>query len=231
MKSTRNAIAIAAATLPAIAGNAFAATYSAASDFSATANPSGPWTYGQLAGTAFSAFDLVEQFGDPAAHFWHSSTPTPFSIPYVGGNQTNHSTSSGTAFLGAGEMDFHPGASGQLGVVRFTTPESGLYQIAATFSDGDTSSSGGTIVSITIGGTQMFSGAVPGSGISSPSYSATQALTAGEIVDFRVDANGSFSNDATRLSAVITSVPEPASALLLLLGIVTVAKTASKRKT
>jgi len=77
------------------------------------------------------------------------------------------------------------------------------------------------------GGTQIYSGTLTGPGAdlstqtpgASETFDSTVFLTAGEKLSFAVNNDGDFFNDSTGLSAVVASVPEPASWALMLVGV------------
>ncbi len=184
----------------------------AAARFTPTQNPSGNWTYGwsaQLAST-FTPY-LLHSTVLTTLDVWDT---TPGSLrPSVFRNASNSTVAYGGTFtMTAGALGFHPGASNEHSIVRWTAPATGRYAIDALFTG--LSGAGGaplTTVSVTV----LINGSVgsgktinTNGGANTVSFvQAHNQLNAGSIVDFVVDYgnDGDADADPTGLRAVITT--------------------------
>ena len=191
--------------------------FDVATQFSAVTNPSGVWAYGYETGNGTGPFTpFPTRFNSSGVDFWTFITPPPFtSLPQVAHNPTAAQVIFGTGINNPGEVTFHPGKFGELAVVRFTAPAGAIYDLSALFEDRDTRANLAD-VSIMRGATQLFFQTVGGSARFVDSF----ALSAGDVLDFRVGAGpSSYFNDNKRLSVVITadiqSAPEPSTSALL----------------
>jgi PEP-CTERM motif len=144
---------------------------------------------------------------------------------------------SGTLGLGGGTvvapndvLILHPGSTVDT-IVRWTAPAAGAYTIMGKFEILDTSPTG-IIGIVDLNSTNLFTHTLTGPGASqtppgapggSVSFSFTETLVAGDIISFGVNNDGNFFFDSTGLSATISTVPvtapEPASILLLGVGL------------
>jgi len=179
--------------------------YDPDSDFPTTSSTNGQWSYG-WANTLTSAFipgDSLD-FG-PDLTAWGTA-----NLPAVFHNGTNHDVGlGGTVLLHPGELALHPGPQGQYGVVQFTVPASGYYQISAAFGSRDTGH-GGTDSHVRIGDYEAFEANITTTdGVTMTPQPVF--LTEGEVVSFRVGwgSNSTYYNDSTSLDASITEVEAP----------------------
>jgi hypothetical protein len=197
-------------------------SWSAATDFSPTANPNGVWSYGFIPAsglyTDFALYDLGGPAPDiPGLDAWRhtagSSDPRVPAVAHNGGSSTLYAY--GDLVLPPGEMHLHPGPEGQQSVVRFTAPFNGTFQIDVTFSVGDPPGWEGTTttdVHVLKNGLSLFDGDVDGyvDPNDSEHYSAVQILAAGDIIDFTVGfGNGNYYYDTTFLDATILGSEGP----------------------
>jgi len=199
--------------------SASAVTFNAANDFSATNNPTGAWSYGYetTLGGAFNLYPDTEV--SSSLNIWlNNSTPATTSSAQYNG------TSNVVAGLQPGHLGFHPGSTGQYGILRWTAPSGGSYSLATIFSPANSSAT--TDVHVLQNGTSLFNGAVNGTG-TSQNFSTTLSVAAGDKIDFAVGygSNGNYISDLTGLDAVITStntpaVPEPSTIAGAVLGLV-----------
>jgi hypothetical protein len=173
--------------------------YDVAGDFSTNANPNGSWSYGYST-TLGGALTLYTDFGLDASdslNYWRFDSG---GIPgvYYNSNDTEQGPSS--VRLAPHQLTFHPGASGQYSVIRFTVPTSGQYSLNAVFSGMDQSGTT-TDVHILTNGTSCFDGTISGFGALSTN-STVLTLTQGETVDFVVGAGGNgYYYDSTGIAA------------------------------
>ncbi|MEX0711954.1 MAG: ELWxxDGT repeat protein, partial [Pirellulales bacterium] len=164
--------------------------YSFRDDFSTTANPAGPWSYG-----------FLDPVGDFQLH--------PDGSLHAGGQFKWHGPGVPDA-LGFGlpavfSMLVHPGSNGEKSAVRWTAPADGLYEIEVAFSDADNAT---TDVAVLHQSQVLSSGFVNLNGqVDVTSFSLTQFVFAGQTIDFVVgDGGNGYISDSTGLDATITLV-------------------------
>jgi hypothetical protein len=201
-----------------------AAAFSAAGDFSAASNPNDPWSYG-MTPTLGGAFTPLLSANWTALTGWSKSGGNiddfANDMPAVVANLTGAPVSP-TPFVtvGPGQLLLHPGFLGEYAVVRWTAPAAGDYSVSAAYTGLDSFSGNetSTDVHVLLNGVSIFDGEVDGFGPPSVDFGALlQNLGAGDTLDFAVGfGNGEFFNDSTRLEALISTVPLPATVALVL---------------
>lgn len=219
------AIAILAGALPA------RADWIAGRDLIANELPDGPqellnpnaavpeWSYGYrsaLAGTAFTPFVAANHTNaagsSPLVQGWTVNDRTAAvntgAVPVIFNFGTGPLSQ-----LNPGEMILHPSLVLEYTLVRWTAPAAGSYALSASWQDIDLHGGDGASGNVVVNGTPIFAQSFGNGGQTSTTQTVT--LSAGDLVDFALGANGDYLFDATRFNAVI--VPEP-SALALLLG-------------
>jgi hypothetical protein len=190
--------------------------YDPAADFSASNNPNGVWSYGWTQ-TLASAFNMDTNFQNGSGLiFWVG--PFPFGgnefMPYVAHNGTASTINyqGGLQYL-PGQLGLHPGPGGEYAVIRFTAPLTTTISVAGAYAVIPSQSAATTDVHILHNNVSVFSGAL-GPASSAP-FSLQRSVLAGDTIDFAVGFGGNgFFGDSTRLSAAITSVPEPGAMTL-----------------
>jgi hypothetical protein len=208
------------------------ATYDAARDFSIAGNPNSVWSYGYSAtlGGPFvlDTLSATSLFGNSNFDAWlptNAETSSP-DHPFAARN-TAATTEQGAGLqLPPGGLGLHPGpdASNEYSTVRWTAPQSGLYDVAAAFTDRDNSpplsaTPGATVdVHILLNGISLYDAIIDrdGWGLGPSGYGSLLLLTAGDRIDFQVGRgnNDTFIADSTGLVATITTVPEPSTWIL-----------------
>lgn len=200
-------------------------------DFSASSNPVGIWSYG-YATSAMGTFNLFTASGDWSGLVGLSQWDRPNGgypdiYPLVFKNTTNAPIVYGGGLtVAAGQFGLIGGPNGLVSIARLTLPATGSYSLSATFtrlepvvSDVD--------VWVVIGGstfvlTQTFSAVNATTSVSNYVFSAS----AGTTVDFVVGPNevssSGMNGDTTGLVATVTAIPEPAT-YAVLVGLVAAA--------
>lgn len=209
-------------------------TYDLAADFSTAANPNGVWHYGYSTALGGALILHTSTSAHPAyagIDNWH--TDLGYGVPVILRNSTADAVTNntGTIVLTAGQLASHPGTGGEFSVVRFTSPEAGLFNVSGAFLGADLVGAS-TDVHILLNGSAVFDGNVFGFGAGSgTSFNSNWSLAAGDTLDFVVGwGNGDFTSDATSVSAVITQVPEPTASALLVLGGLAAARAVRSRR-
>lgn len=181
-----------------------------ATDFSATSNPNGVWSYGYES-TLGGTLNLYDQSGnDPAGYDYWRSVVEASVIPEDIHNPTGSPIDLGTSVtIPAGGAMFHPGRNGEYSVYRFTAPADGTYDLVVTFTGLDFTGPTSTDVHILKNSTSIFDGSVNGYGGSSTvPYTASVSLNTGDTVDFAVgDGNNGYLYDSTGIDAVVLPSP------------------------
>jgi len=102
---------------------------------------------------------------------------------------------------------FHPGTTNGT-VVRWTAPEDGTATITGSAQKADLAGGDGITFQVKYGATTLFSQAIGATDGTAYPYSVSQAMTAGETVDFIVLPGAGNTNDSTHLNPVIAWVPD-----------------------
>lgn len=204
-------------------------------DFSASNNPNGHWSYGYtptLGGT-FTPFTVSGLGCGGTIDVWTTSS----GYPVVDHNNSGTTqTCSGTVSVPTNVLGMHPDNSGGEAVVRWTAPNSGTYSIQGLFEGLDFAYPTSTDVHILLdSSTSLFSGSI-GSFNIPLNFSVSQALNAGDTIDFIVGfgSDGNYIGDSTGLAGTITgqsaAVPEPSTLALLATGVLGLLSGAHRRR-
>jgi PEP-CTERM motif len=232
-------VLLAATAALGIAGAAGATTYDAVADFS-TSSSTGIFSYGTgVTGTDFTPYTNfnLNCLGAGTA-CWQTAMPI-LEVPAVVKNTTGATLNPGTVVLPTDVLLVHPGQSTD-SIVRFTVPVTGTYHVSGFFEILDTNPTGVNAIiavddlSIVASVPLQFPAAThPGTPGASFPFSGTFFAPAGTFIDYGVNNAGNFLNDSVGLSLTFTTVPEPASWALMLVGFGAggVALRASRRKT
>jgi hypothetical protein len=128
---------------------------------------------------------------------------------------------SGTAFYNAGELNFHPGLSGENSGFQFSTAAGGVFSYSIGLSSNDDAGRGSIDYRLFRGTTLLNSGILTGG---STNLLGNVTLAGGEAVSLLIGANGDYRFDSTGVSATFSSpdlvaaVPEPATWAMMIGG-------------
>lgn len=204
MRRAAVVLAVAACALGSAGASWAATSWDVAADFGTTANPSGAWTYGwsPTVGGAFTA--MTTQLPFPGITAWSGPPGWPW-VPVIDYNETASAISPACCNpIPPHSVIVHPGAGGQVAVIRWTAPTAGTYDVSATWTGGDFYF-GGTDAHLLRNGSPIFNAQVVGY-LGTRTYSGTIAAKAGDMLDFATGfgADGNYSSDTTRIAITIT---------------------------
>ncbi|BCA60702.1 hypothetical protein HMP06_3471 [Sphingomonas sp. HMP6] len=192
-----------------------AGQFNPTNNINAATNPFEVWTYGYTANPDCSGpvvpFRFKKYAGDiagRAAALW-SMGPNPDSntgdLPMV--SQSEGATQLSPLRYSPQGLAMHPGPANQCAVVRFTAPAAGKYHIVGRFwAENITAGGTNTLTSLSFNGgppVNALSVTAPSGPAQSNPFDVVRQLQAGNTIDFRVGANGSFYNDTTGLNGYI----------------------------
>lgn len=202
------------------ASQAGAATYSAAGDFSLSTNPNGVWSY------LYSNTLLSHTSTSGTIEDWWNGQGLPNSV-IVGRTTSGPAIISNTVTFGSTFLTIDP--ESQTVDVRFTAPSAGTYTITGEFfgADTQTNCSGGcavhpVLITDSVSGT-IFGPQTISTYLQTYTFSLTETLVAGELVDFLAQTGSSggcnYCNLSTGLEATISSTPLPSTWIMILSGL------------
>jgi hypothetical protein len=206
------------AVVPASAGP----IYDAWADFDTVNNPSqingGAFSYGKTAslGSTFTLLGDHLSSGPFVGYVFAAGASLPEVIKYTGASTSTTVLPGGTITIQPGQLELHPGTSGQYAVVRFTAPAAGSYAYTAVFNGADshpTSVDVHVLINSSLDNAAFIN--LNGGGNTASLSSPSVALALGGTIDFAVGmGNGDFHFDSTGLFATVTAVPEPSTVAL-----------------
>ena len=171
-------------------------TSSVVDALSGTQNPNGVWTLG-FAATA-------EAVLTPFSHLVNGpDTPTwTDESPYMGGVHGiiwKNATSAPRFGVAPGQISAHPGATGELAIIRYTAPFTGTFTAHVEALEGDV---GATSASVRVRGVARHSANTP----TSYDLPATD-LASGDTIELWVGSLGDWSADNTPVVLTVTGTP------------------------
>jgi len=218
MRQVTKLVAVMAAPV-ALAGAAHAATYDPAQQGAFAAN----FVYGYSVAGAFTPYTAANYTASGCLNSANVSCLRGGPSDFLGVYFASQDTAANTAALSACEVSLHPGANGELSVVRFVAPTAGSYTFTGGFRNVDAAAGNGVTYSTPDG-----SGVYPAGG--SAAFGFTRTLAAGEFADFSIGNNGSYAYDTTGLSLSVAGVPEPAAWATMIGGFGLVGGVARRRR-
>ncbi len=166
-------------------------TWNAFADFSTASNPNGAWSYGW--GASLGQFDLYPcGENGPWYKHWRLSACPPTPAVWQNNDSISHDG------VPPASLSLHPGASGQVSDIRWTSPISGDITLTGTYGAGD---SGLVSVYVLHNGTILFQQL--GTAVAAP-FNLQLPVNIGDTIDFVVDDFDAYWFDNTPLSATIT---------------------------
>jgi hypothetical protein len=195
---------------------AHAVTYVAGDDFTGNqGGVNGLWTYGTLVGTSFS-----ENLAAPGVASGNFSGADAFNTPLVGTQNSG----------GPGYLFFHPGEHGEVVDLRFTAPVAGFYTATFTtrLTDPADCGPGCDGVNAIINGSSLVRDR--STGFTDATLTWSGDLAAAGFIDFSIDPRTNYGWDSTVGLATVSSIPEPSTWAILILGFAGVGFVAYRRK-
>lgn len=174
---------------------------------------------------------------DPATPFWHTGDG---SIPAVGVNRSGAAIPASSSSFSWPDQTvwMHPASATQFNGVQFQTvvswlsPSNMVVDVKFSFSDMDSSGFNGVLwyVDLGDGSGNLAAGTLANGGSTGLQSLSNVAVSAGQRINFILQANGNFGGDSTAFDASITAVPEASAALFLGLGAATAGACAAVRR-
>lgn len=186
----------------------YSQVYDVVADFSSSANPAGPWSYGQAStlGGTFSLLSTPLSIAGGQLDGWG----TPGTFPFVLVNSTGGSVTDGTTVYPDASVAVHPSSSGEYSILRWTAPFSGQFSISVAYSDIPNDEVATVDVHALRNGVSFFDSSL-GTETTTGYSTGSMSLSSGDVIDFAVGfgSGASYAFDHTAVQASITAVPEP----------------------
>lgn len=198
---------------------AHAQTYNAVTDFSVAANPNGQWSY-LVSGSPLTVGQSACN-GIIGIACWNNGGSVP-NFASISNNTTGSPIAeNGSVTLPPGEFNMDPESLSV--IVTWTAPSAGNWSINGFFSGLDTVSNTHPVEVVLNSSTTLFSTTDNTAG-KVYSFSLTEALSKGDVLDFKVDTGNTFTFLGTGFDATISNespspIPEPSSWSLFVLGL------------
>lgn len=168
-----------------------------------------PWSVGSRTGAGCtSAGTTLTPTWNQSGTVGYAGSGSPTYIPLVAYNPATSPVSITSVTVPSHAVWMHPGAHGECAVVRFTAPTACKYTISGSMRSIDVSPSGVRGYLFAPGlqsGYPVTLSRPQGSSVALPT--TTVSLSAGQAVDFALDANGIYLNDSTQVDLTVESSP------------------------
>jgi hypothetical protein len=192
-----------------------ATTYDVQSDFSATANPNGPWQYGSAASLngPISLLNTRLYPSNGALVQLRGSS----DVPNIHANLTGLPVFD-TLLYAPHVVTLHPGSSGRYCVIDWVVPQQGEVSLTGRFEGLHNTT---TDVVVLVKGVQQFFGQIRGLGdLKAFALPGPFHVTGGERIRFAVGpgANQQFEQDTTALDVQVSFSPVPEPSAFIVAG-------------
>jgi hypothetical protein len=201
---------------------ALATTY----DVTEGVGPTSPFSYSAASGATPNPLVYTGTLGTLPYYSNGSGYP---DIAYVVQNFTNSAATYNTLNIQANSLSLDPQSIAYVDV-NFKAPAAGTYTVVGSFYGADTYQHS-HVAEILVGGTVYAPSVVTINSVNQSSpFDFTVTLAAKELVTFQVNTGSDLFNLSTGLTASISSVPEPSTWAMMLLGFMGLGFIAYRRK-
>jgi hypothetical protein len=178
-----------------------ASEYNALEDFSITSNPNGVWSYGWVAalGGAFTLYTATGSCEVQGLTAWMYEECNGQYLPWIAHNDTAEKVCWKTVCVPPTYLTLHPGPYGELSVLRWTAPTTGMFLVEGEFTGLDFAYPTTTDVHVLVNSTKsLLSGPITSYRLPL-TFSMKVFLSSGDTVDFAVGFgyNGNHFGDST----------------------------------
>lgn len=185
------------------------ADYDAVRDFSITSNPNGVWSYGWQSslGSPLNLNTVTDTTTFRGLSAWLETGMTMYAPPFVGHNDTETALCYLSFCVPPGYLHLHPGANGELSVVRWTAPISGNFSLAGTVVGLDRVPTTTNFYVVLNSNHYLFS--IPVNSYGAPfRFHHVLTVSAGDTLDFAVDFgnNHTYYSDSTGIQFKLTQM-------------------------
>jgi len=169
-----------------------------------TATSSGDFTI--TTPPASSTYDSELDFSGVQGPIWYYLDQADVEMTYSGSLW-----SGAELYQGLWNSGGHPGNSGGTAKRRFVVPSTGTYNVSGVTGDADAGGGDGVTVTIVYNSVTTLYTRTMANGAGDLSYSFTQAMTAGDTLDFIISRNVDTSYDSTHFTAHLAVSGSPPS--------------------
>ena len=204
--------------------------FNAVADFSLASNPNGPWSYLSDDGSGPQLLtEAVINFATDGADAWFNGLAGPNAVATIR-NVTDNPISIPVStvqpvplpaftVLPPNLLGMDP-ESAKSDITRWTAPSAGTWSISGLFQSIVTTDLSHTVEILENSSTVLLAPTVVSPLNQTVDFGASVSLAKGDTIDFIVDGMPVFADFSTGLSATIelTSVPEPSTMILAIVG-------------
>jgi len=178
-------------------------SWDAVGNFGIGANPNGAWSYRVRAadgGLSLMGYWTVSCNGTPGMACWNTDAGG-WDLPMIGTNTTGAEIVFPSGVVPLSTLHMHPGADGERPVLTFTAPATGWYRVTGQFQAVDRTPTGVRVM-VSQDATTLVDKPLTAFG-QTVQFNLKRQLSAGQTINFSVDAAGNFANDSTDLKAAV----------------------------